>query len=68
MLRAARGLSHAGVAPGIALERAAAEVDTWTRRLVAVRIHHELARLTINGYEALLDELAYDEAEGVAES
>ncbi len=58
-LRTARGVFHVSQDLDAALEGAADNEEAWTRRLVAVRMHHELARLTLRGYESLLDALAY---------
>ena len=44
------------------IDRVVADKQTWSRRLVAVRMHHELARLARCGYRDLLEALAYAES------
>jgi hypothetical protein len=43
------------------IDRAVARTETYSRRLVAVRMHHELTRLARQGYHELIRQLAYDE-------
>ncbi len=57
--RAARGLAWVGVPPEQAVAASPEQIERWTRQLVAVRVHHTLAQLTVDGYESLLEELAY---------
>ena len=44
---------------GPAIDAAAADAAAHTRKLIAVRMHHELTRLTRSGYKELLRDLAY---------
>ena len=43
------------------IDRAVEKKDIYTRRLVAVRMHHELTRLSRRGYHELIQKLAYEE-------
>ena len=44
-----------------ALDQAVAEKETYSRRLIAVRMHHELTRLSRGGYHKLVKALAYED-------
>jgi len=55
---AAAGLPAAA---GMLIDQAAAEKEAYSRRLIAVRMHHELTRLARRGYRKLLADLAYAE-------
>jgi len=47
-------------AAGAVVDAIASDAERWSRRLVAVRLHHELARLHRAEYEALVRTLAYE--------
>jgi len=52
------GEAHADEA-GQLLDAAVEDKDILARRLIAVRMHHELTRLSREGYRDLLKKLAY---------
>jgi len=41
------------------IEQAAAEKATYTSHLIALRLHHQLTRLQLQGYQTLAQDLAY---------
>jgi len=43
------------------IDEVVASAPIWTRRLLAVRVHHELTRLSRTGYRELIRRLAYAE-------
>jgi hypothetical protein len=48
----------------LAIDDAIRHREHYTRRLLAVRLHHELTRLARQGYAELIEQLAYTEEEG----